>query len=165
VYQVDNDIEMRRLAGDTTRSVVAASKYIENQARVSRDGRWIAFVTDESGADQVVVQPFPGPGQRIQVSSNGGTEPVWSHDSRRLYYRANKKFMAARFNTSPAFAVLSRNVLFDDTFVTAAAPHANYDVSPDGRQLLVLEAVEDPEIVIVHNWSAEVRARLAGRMP
>ena len=163
VYQVDNNIEIRALSGDTSPKVVAASLYEENQARVSKDGRWVAFVTDESGSHQVVVQPFPGPGARVQVSSNGGTEPVWSRDGRRLFYRGNKKFMAATVTTAPTFAVVSRDVFLDDTFVSAGSPHANYDVSPDGKRLLVLEAAEDAQIFIVHNWGAEVRAILGGR--
>jgi serine/threonine-protein kinase len=163
VYQLNNNIGMRALTGDTTRKVVASSKYVENQARVSPDGRWVAFVTDESGSDQVVVQPLSGPGARVQVSANGGTEPVWSRDGRRLFYRATRRFMAANVTTTPTFAVTSRDILFGDTFVTAAAPHANYDVTPDGKRLLVLEPVDDPQILIVHNWGAEMRERLSGR--
>jgi len=167
VYQVEKpgtpDIGVRTLAGEAKPTDIAASSRSETQARVSPDGRWIAFVTDESGADQVVVQPFPGPGARVQVSSRGGREPVWSRDG-RLFYRANRKFMTATVTTTPAFAVVSREVFCDDRFVTAVAPHANYDVSRDGKRLLVLEAVEDEQMVIVHNWGAAVRARLRGRV-
>jgi hypothetical protein len=99
----------------------------------------------------------------VQVSANGGTEPVWSRDGRRLFYRAAKRFMVVTVTTTPTFAVTSRDILFGDTFVTAAAPHANYDVTPDGKSLLVLQAVEDPQILIVHNWAAEVRERLSRR--
>jgi Tol biopolymer transport system component len=166
VYQASNDVGVRALAGDTNPKVVASSSHFENQARVSPDGRWVAFVTDESGSDQVVVQPLPRPGvpaRRVQVSSNGGVEPVWSRDGRRLYYRANRRFVAANVRTTPTFAVVSRDVLFNDRFVSAAAPHANYDVSPDGTRLLVLEAVDEPQIIVVHHWGAEVRARLRSR--
>ena len=168
VYQLEKsgspDIAVRALAGDSTPTDIAASNRTETQARVSPDGRWIAFVTDESGSDQVVVQPFPGPGARVQVSSRGGREPVWSRDGRHLFYRANKRFMTAAVTTTPTFAVASRDVWFEDRFVTAAAPHANYDVSPDGKRLLVLEAAENEQLVVVHNWGAEVRARLRGRV-
>jgi len=162
-YQVDNNVEARALTGDTTPRIVAATDYIENQARVSPDGRWVAFMTNESGSDQIVVQPMFGPGARVQVSSNGGIEPVWSRDGRHLFYRANRQFVRATVTTAPVFAVTSREVFADDPFLVAAAPHANYDVSPDGESLLVVEAVEDPQIVIVHNWAEEVRARLKGR--
>jgi hypothetical protein len=117
-------------------------------------------MTDESGTAQIVVQPLPGPGPRVQVSSNGGIEPVWSRDGRRLFYRANKKFVVATVATTPTFTVTSRDVFADDRFLLAAAPHANYDVAPDGKSLLVVEALEDPHILIVQNWAEEVRARL-----
>ena len=165
VYQVDNDVELIELGRATAPRAVATSDHIENQARVSRDGKWIAFVTDETGSDQVVVQPFPGPGNRVQVSVNGGTEPVWARDGQRLFYRANKKIMTATFTTTPTFAVSSRDVFVDDRFVSAPAPHANYDVSPDGTRLLVLEAIEDPQIHVVHNWGSEMRERLTARPP
>jgi serine/threonine-protein kinase len=160
VYQLDNDIGMRAFAGDTTPRLIARTEYTENQARVSPDGRWVAFMTDESGTAQIVVQPLPGPGPRVQVSSNGGIEPVWSRDGRRLFYRANKKFMVATIAATPTFTVTARDVFADDRFLLAAAPHANYDVAPDGTSLLVLEALEDPKILIVQNWAEEVRARL-----
>jgi hypothetical protein len=72
--------------------------------------------------------------------------------------------MAALITSIPTLAVVSRDVFGDDGFVTASAPHANYDVSLDGKRLLVLEAVEDEHLVIVHNWGSEVRARLRGRI-
>jgi len=165
VYQVDNDIEIRMLAQAAAPRVLAATDFMENEARVSPDGRWIAFVTDESGSGQVVVQPLLGPGPRVQVSSSGGVEPVWSRDGRRLFYRASKRFMVATVTTAPTFAVRSRDTLFEDKFVPSTAPHANYDVSLDGKRLLVLEAVEDPQILVVRNWGAEVRARLRARAP
>jgi len=160
VYQRNNDVELRALTGDTTPTMVAVSEAMENQARVSPDGRWVAFVTDESGSEEVVVQPLGGPGRRVQVSLTGGTEPVWSRDGGRLFYRANRKFIVATVTTEPAFAVVSRAVFGQDRFVPAASPHANYDVAPDGKHLLVLEPLEDSPILIVRNWATEVRAKL-----
>ncbi len=162
VYQVDTagpDVEYRSLAGDTSAHRIAASPATEFMARLSPDGRWVAFDTDESGAFQVVVQPFPGPGPRVQVSADGGTEPVWSRDGRRIFYRAHGKFMVATVTTTPAFSVTSREGFMDDGFVPPEAPHANYDVSPDGRTLLVVQGTEE-RMVVVHNWAAEMRARL-----
>ena len=93
VYQLDTagaDIYYWALASDTAPRPIANSQAaIETMPRLLPDGRWIAFSTNESGRDEVVVQPFPGPGGRIQVSTGGGTEPVWSRDSRRLSIVAN----------------------------------------------------------------------------
>lgn len=167
VVQVDtsgDDIWYRALTGDTTYKPIATSKqFFENMPRVSPDGHWVAFVTDESGSPQVVVQPFPGPGARVAVSSAGGGEPVWAHDGHRLFYRGNGKIMAANVTSSPSFAVTSRDELFDDVFLPPSAPHANYDVSPDGKGFLFLKSSASAQLVIVHNWAEELRQRLSAR--
>jgi len=87
---------------------------------------------------------------------------VWSRDGRRLFYRDGTKFIAVSWEASPMFRVTSRTVLFDDTYVIGASPHANYDISPDGR-LLLLKPIEASQVIVVHNWIEEMRARLAGR--
>ena len=166
VYQLDTlgaDVMYRALTGDTTPKAIAATRFSEDHARVSPDGRWVAFRTDESGAQQVVVQPFPGPGARVQVSVSGGTEPVWAPGGRQLFYRDGQRLVAATYTTSPTFGIASRVTLFDDTFVPAPSPHANYDVSPDGTRFLFLKGMEDPQVIVVHNWVAQLLARTAAR--
>ena len=163
VYQIDNgnaNLLYRALSGsDTSSHPIAMSLATETQARVSPDGEWVAFVTTGSGRDEVVVQPFPGPGARTQVSVSGGREPVWSRDGRRLFYRENQQFIAANVRTTPSFSVVSRDVLFHDRFMRGPY-HANYDVMPDGAHLLMLEPTEQAQLMVVHNWADEVRRRL-----
>ena len=162
VFQVDTtggDVGYRMLSGDTTLRSIAGTRFQEFMARVSPDGHWVAFVTDESGTAQVVVQPFPGPGPRIQISSTGGTEPVWARDGRRLFYRSNGRFVAAAIAATRPFRVTSRTTFMDDDYLPAVSPHANYDVSPDGKTLLVLKG-DNPRLVVVHNWWAEARRGL-----
>jgi eukaryotic-like serine/threonine-protein kinase len=163
VYQLDTAgaaVMYRRLAGDTSPRPISNPAFAAFMPRLSPDGRWVAFVSTESGGDQVVVQPFPGPGGRVQVSIAGGSEPVWSRDGRRLFYRDNQSFHVAHVRTDPTFAIVSREVLFRDDFVKAPLPHANYDVTPDGGGLLVLKATESSQVVIAHNWVSEIRAQL-----
>ena len=130
---------------------------------MSPDGKWIAFTTDESGTTQVVVQSFPGPGPRLQVSTNGGTEPVWSRNGLRLFYRGGQKFVVADIATAPALTVKSRTQLFDDVFLPATERHANYDVSPDGIRLLLLKSVGEERLIVARNWEEEFRDRLRSR--
>jgi eukaryotic-like serine/threonine-protein kinase len=166
VYQLDtlqSDIYYRELHGDSTSHPITASGFSEDMARVSPDARWVAYQTNESGRSQVVVQPFPGPGGRIQISAEGGTEPLWSHDGSRLFYRQGRRVLQAVLRTEPDFRVLSRAVLFDGDYLPASAPHANYDIAPDGNGFIMLEGVGDPQIVLVHNWRRELRAILRGR--
>jgi serine/threonine-protein kinase len=166
VYQLDTlgaDIYYRALAGDTTaRPIANSAAAIENMPRLSPDGRWIAFTTNESGRDEVVVQPFPGPGGRVQVSTSGGTEPVWSRDGRRLFYRGQRQLMAAVVRPGPAFAVVARDTVLADTYVYASNPHANYDVMPDGTHFVFLEPDNVGELIVVANWTSVLRERMAG---
>jgi serine/threonine-protein kinase len=166
VYQIDDaganqaDVMYRALDGDTTSHPVAATGFVEAQPRVSPDGRWVAYVTDASGASQVVVQPFPGPGGQVQVSVTGGSEPVWAPDGRQIFYRDGRHLIAASVTTSPAFAVTGRTELFADDYVFAQAPHANYDVSLDGRRFLMVKNAQASEIYVVYGWLSELRSRI-----
>ncbi|HEX6251329.1 MAG TPA: protein kinase [Gemmatimonadaceae bacterium] len=165
VYQLDTAgavVMYRSLSGDPAQRQLSSPAFAAFMPRISPDGRWLAYVTTESGGDQVVVQPFPGPGARVQVSVAGGSEPVWSRDGRRLFYRDNQSFHAATVSLTPTFSVLSREVLFRDDFVKAPLPHANYDVTPDGSHLLLLKATEQAQVVVAHNWREEVRTQLRG---
>jgi eukaryotic-like serine/threonine-protein kinase len=166
IYQVDTagaDIYYRAVAGDSApRPIANNTAAIENMPRVSPDGRWITFVTNESGRDEVVVQPFPGPGGRVQVSAGGGTEPVWSRDGRRLFYRGSGKLMAAEIRSNPSFSVIARDTVLADSYVFATNPHANYDVFPDGTHFVFLEPDHSSEMVVVANWGTVLRAQMAG---
>lgn len=164
-YQLDTvgaDVYYRALSGDSTpRAIANSARAIETMPRISPDGRWIAFNTNESGRDEVVVQPFPGPGGRVQVSVGGGTEPVWSRDGRRLFYRGEAQLVAATIAAGATFRVVARDTLFTDSFVYAANPHANYDVTPDGTGFIFLKSESEGELVVVANWRAELRRRMA----
>jgi serine/threonine-protein kinase len=166
VYQLDTsgaDIYYRGLTGDTTPHVVSNnSKAIEVMPRLSPDGRWVAFSTDESGRQEVVVQPFPGPGGRVQVSANGGAEPVWSRDGKRLFYRGDGHLLGARLATGPGFAIAARDTLFADVFQFAPNPHANYDVLADGAHFVFLKAATEGNMIVVANWKSFVKTRMAG---
>ncbi|MFL5620753.1 MAG: protein kinase domain-containing protein [Gemmatimonadaceae bacterium] len=164
VYQLDTigaDLLYRGMNGDTTRHVVSNSAAIENMPRLSPDGRWVAFVTDESGRNEVVLQPFPGPGGRIQVSSSGGSEPVWSRDGRRLFYRGDGHLMAATLDLAHAFSVTRRDTLFADSYQFAANPHANYDAMADGSHFVFLRAAREGTMVVATNWRDVVRTQMA----
>jgi serine/threonine-protein kinase len=166
VYQLDTlgaDIYYRAMSGDTApRPVATSATAIENMPRLSPDGRWIAFDTDESGRNEVVVQPFPGPGGRVQVSVNGGTEPVWSRDGHRLFYRGDGKLLAATIRPGPTFVVASRDTVLTDTYVFAGNPHANYDVMPDGTHFIFLHGANPGEMIVVTDWDSVLRARMGG---
>src|SRR5204863_1156028 len=79
------------LKGDRKPKPIVASRFNEVEPRLSRDGKWLAYESDETGMMQVYVRPFPGPGGVTQVSSDGGSEPIWSPDGTRLFYRRGRE--------------------------------------------------------------------------
>jgi Tol biopolymer transport system component len=155
----------RSLADFTTpQPFVSMPFYHELMPSLSPDGRWLAHVSDESGAMEVYVRPFPGPGARYLVSAEGGSEPKWAPDGRRLFYRKGRQMLAARVTTVPAFSVTGRDVLFEGSY-SASASHQSYDVAPDGQGFLMLQPDADVEVVVVLNWLTELRARIRASAP
>jgi Tol biopolymer transport system component len=132
----------------------------QRQAAWSSDGRWVAYASDETGAWEIYVAPYPGPGPTIPISTQGGQEPVWSRDGKELYYRNDYRMMAATFETEPEFRVISTRDLFEDAFVNCRICKT-YDVGPDGRFVMIQDSQEPlQQINVVLNWFEELK-RLA----
>ena len=167
IYQLDTtgaDLLYRSVSGDSAPHAVAnAARAIETMPRLSPDGRLVAFITDQSGQNEVVVQPFPELGGRLQVSTGGGTEPVWSHDGKRLFYRGDSHLMVATIGTHPSLGVLARDTVLTDVYQFAPNPHANYDVAADGTHFVFLKAVSQGSLIIATNWASLVRPTIASR--
>jgi serine/threonine-protein kinase len=127
----------------------------------SPDGRWLAYVSDESGRNEVYVQPFPGPGGKWAISTEGGSEPVWSPDGREIYFRRGSELVAVPFGGSPELRVGQPRVLFESPYETVEGAR-NYDVSPDGKSFVVVrsEGLATPDqFYVVLNWFGDLRAR------
>nr|MDQ3082453.1 hypothetical protein [Gemmatimonadota bacterium] len=137
-----------------------ATRSNEITPRFSPDGKWVAYVSDESEDYEVYVRAFPGPGGRYQISTAGGTEPVWAHDGKRIYYMKEGQMMVAEVAPSNGMAVISRKVLFPWRGAPNLA-HANYDVSRDGKLLMLQSTGEEPKMVVITNWFSQLRSRLA----
>jgi Tol biopolymer transport system component len=164
IYQLDTigaDVWYRRITGDPTSKAIASTPFIEDMARPSPDGRWVVYVSAESGRDEVFVKPFARPGPQVQISVNGGDEPVWSLDGTRIYYRNEENFMSASIRAGDELEVISRDVLFPDRFMKRSLPHANYDVTPDGRNFLMVQPTQEPEVIVVYNWISELKSKFA----
>jgi len=136
----------------------------ESAARFSHDGHWLAYISDESGHWEIYVQPYPGPGARWQISTEGGTEPLWNPNGRELFYRSGDKMMAAEITTQPSFSAGQPKVLFEGHYQSAPGTFPNYDVSPDGQRFLMLKASEQEaaaptQINVVLNWFEELKRR------
>jgi eukaryotic-like serine/threonine-protein kinase len=141
------------------------TRFDESAPRFSPDGRWLAYISDESGRYEIYVQPYPGPGGKWQISTEGGTEPVWNGNGRELFYRSGEKMMAVDIATQPGFAAGTPRVLFEGRYEPASVPVSNYDVSPDGQRFLMLKPVEQTEaaptqINVVLNWFEELKQKV-----
>jgi eukaryotic-like serine/threonine-protein kinase len=102
---------------------------------VSADGRFAAYMSDETGTPEIYVQPIPGPGPRVKVSLQGGSEPLWSPKGTVVYYRGASRVIAAQLGVSP-LAVIRRDSLFFDRYVSSANTH-EWDIFPDGQRFLM----------------------------
>ena len=133
----------------------------DKQPRVSPDSKWLAYVSNQSGREEVYVRPLRG-GARVSVSIGGGGEPLWSPDGTRLYYRTGARLMSARIVTSPSLAVTARDTLFEGPYMTDPW-HPNYDVAPDGKSFVMVRPVaQDRQLIMVMNWIEELRQRTRG---
>ena len=144
---------------------LVASRFEETYVGVSPDGRWISFVSDQSGREEVYVRDLKGERDQVLVSNEGGNEPVWSPDGRELYYRETRQenpfLVAAQIATTPALGVTARKRLFPIGDIVSTAPHANYDISPDGKTFVMVRSSPAARVVVIQNLPALVR-RLRG---
>jgi serine/threonine-protein kinase len=124
----------------------------------SPDGRWLAYVSDESGQDEVYVQPYPGPGARRMISAKGGQAPLWSADGREIFYQggAGERMMAVSFADEPRLRVGEPRLLFAGSYQSHDLVR-EFDVAPDGQRFLMIERPEARSVNLVLNWLDELK--------
>jgi serine/threonine-protein kinase len=143
---------------------------------LSPDGRWLAYHSNESGENRVYVHSFPALTVRHEISPGPGTEPAWSPDGRRIYYRSGTGFYAVDVTTTPTFVARPPRLLFDNPrlAIPDGPGHTrNWDVRPDGTGFVMVldEAQKEAggttmldrrltDVVLVVNWFEELRARM-----
>ncbi|MBK7784779.1 MAG: protein kinase [Gemmatimonadetes bacterium] len=159
------DVYARRLAGDTTRITIAARPADEYMPALSPDGKWVAYVSFESGREEVYVRPFPDVARaRWQVTTAGGTSPVWAHSSRELFFLApGDTLMAAAVTGTPEFRVTGYQALFSTRPFVFQPWHQAFGVRPGDRTFVMLRRSIDlgPDarrLTVVLNWFREFGA-------
>jgi serine/threonine-protein kinase len=151
-------------------TLLATAEYAEQDPRVSPDGGWLAYVSNETGRDEAFVRPFPdAESGKVQVSSSGGFGPLWSRDGRELFYvDGADNVVAVRFDVSSGFRVTARQVLFaiPDGYLRAIGNNG-IDVSADGERFLMGRSLtatgaegDAPRLVLVQNFAEELRRRV-----
>jgi dipeptidyl aminopeptidase/acylaminoacyl peptidase len=135
--------------------------FTETAPVFSPDGHWLAYMSNESGRYEIYVQPYPGPGGKYQISTDGGTEPVWNPKGGELFYRQGDKMMAVGVTTQPNFSAGKPRMLFEGPYLLSPQTFPNYDVSPDGQRFLMLKATgqaqASTQINVVLNWTEELK--------
>jgi eukaryotic-like serine/threonine-protein kinase len=158
------DLSELRLDGERTLRPILATPFIEDAARLSSDGRWMAYHSNESGRFEVYVARYPGPGGglggRSQISTNGGSNPVWSPDGRELFFQSGNKLMAAAIETTPELRAGVPKAFFE-------GPFEGFDITPDGQRfLLVRPAYPDlppKPLVVVLGWLNDLERRVPAK--
>jgi Tol biopolymer transport system component len=149
-------------ASDRSTRPLLASAFNESQPSISPDGKWLVYVSDESGKSEVYVTSYPAVGGRRLISIDGGEEPVWSRDGKELFYRNGQRWMVVTTVTQPTFDASRPRLLFEGNYLNVTG--LSYDVTADGRRLVLIRGLDvspTREIHVVLNWFEELK-RLTG---
>jgi len=148
--------------GTSTRQPVVQTQAREGAdgASLSADSRWLAYASNQTGRQEIWVQPYGRRGTPVRVSSNGGKEPVWARNGRELFYLQGTRMMAVTVNPEPTFRFDTPEFLFESPYLLLDQP-PSYDVAPDGRFLMIKpnEGEQDGalRITVVQNWFEELQ--------
>ncbi len=158
------DVWMLPLSGGGKATALIRSAFSKREVRFSPDGRFLAMISSESGHNEVYVTPFPGPGERVRVSTGEANHVRWSRDGRELFYiSSDQRLISVPVKTSPALELGLATPLFSlqrDRGVPSALDNGTtsvFDVSPDGKRFLVVfpEVVGDQfPVTVIANWAS-----------
>jgi len=153
------DILAIRPGIDTAPVPVVATRFTEMAPALSPNGRWLAYVSNETGEDEIYVVPFPNTGAgKWAISAGGGTEPLWSHRGSELFYRAGSgDLVAVEIHTQPRFSLGRSAALFPAAGFTSSRFGPQYAVAPNDRRFLMIRAGTPDKLIIVENWFEELR--------
>ncbi len=151
------------LPRDGEPSVFLATSFTEDGPMFSPDGRWLAYTSNESGRQEVYVQPYPGPGRKYPISTEGGRAPTWSGKGDELFYRSPDatRMMVVPVELEPWFRPGTPRILFEGRYFASSNGDAHYDVAPDGRRFVMIKESEQEsasvQINLVLNWFEELK--------
>jgi eukaryotic-like serine/threonine-protein kinase len=172
VQGIPSRVSVVPMQGDGKPTVFLESRFGLTHPEFSPDGRLMAYVSGESGSAEVYVQAYPGPGEKVRVSTNGGGEPLWSPNGRELFYRAStadrQQFFTAAVTSVSPFRIDTPRLLFENkTFeYDNTVPIRSWNVSPDGQRFLLLRFASstDKPVTSMHvvlNWTEDLKRRVS----
>jgi Tol biopolymer transport system component len=153
------DIWTMTLEGDQRAELVLATPFDEYRPALSPDGRWLAYVSDESGRYEVYVQSWPEGSSRLLVSAHGATGPVWSADGSELFFRQGEAMMVAPVKSGTSLSVGTPELLFEGPFKLGVHGSMSYAVSADGRFLMIERSRDETadRLHVVLDWFEEFK--------
>jgi serine/threonine-protein kinase len=150
--------------GDRSTRAVFETPFNQSTGMFSPDGRWLAYTSNETGRMEIYVQAYPDGGQKLQLSTAGGSEPMWARNGRELFYRLGDQMLAVPIRAGSTLVAGKAVVLFEQPYQRRAGVNrANYDVSGDGRFLMIKTQGADLKLTgirFVSEWFSELRERL-----
>jgi hypothetical protein len=154
---------------DSVARRIVATGYDEEGSALSPDSRWLAYVSNEQGEHEVFVRPFPDVNDgKWQVSSGGGSAPLWAHNARELFYVRGTNMYVVRIHPGPPFSAEPPRVLFaiPDRVRVGSLVRGTFAITPDDQRFLMVrdnswrEMAGTPTVVVVENFFEELRAKL-----
>ena len=172
IYEISSgmntDVAARSTEGEGVSEPLLTKKNIECNAKMSPDGKWLAYESNESRQFEVYVCSYPEGDQRKQVSLDGGHDPLWAPDSHELFYRSGDEIMAASINTTPDLNIGKQRILFEDKYALLGG-RMTWDIDPEGKRFLMAKDYIDssaeegatlPKINVIVNWFEELKERV-----
>ena len=164
----ERDIRAIRPGVDSVPVELLTTPFDEKVAALSPDGRWLAYESNESGQNEVFVRPFPNAGDgKWQISSTGGTAPLWAHSGKELFYlNGSAELVAVDVVTTPTFSSGEQRVLFSAVQYFRGANAHHYDVTPDDQRFVMVGSARagggdvDRELIVVENFLEELKAKV-----
>jgi serine/threonine-protein kinase len=154
-------IWVMRLNGDRTSQRLFESSAGESDGQLSPDGKWVAYQAPVSSRQEIYVAPFPGPGAKRQVSTDGGTEPLWSRDGRELFFQNGDKLMGVTVTPGAAFSASTPHLVLEGRYFRTINGNTSWCATRDGRRFLrIQQVVQDRAITnieLVLNWFSELK--------
>lgn len=148
-------------------------KFAKASAKFSPDGEWVAYCSNESGKPEVFMQPWPEPGPKIQLSSEGGTDPLWTRRGDEIFCRNGDKMMVVPVSLAGGFRAGKPRLLWEGHdshgMSSSSGPpgvsEGNYDITPDGQRFLMIKDkdmdVYSTKLVVALNWARELKEMAA----
>jgi serine/threonine-protein kinase len=141
-----------------------ATSFVEGAPMFAPDGHWIAYISNETGRNEIYIRPFPGPGEKLPITSAGANEPFWPTNGRELFYRDGDAMMAVEVRTSPTLKVGTPRKLFEKHYEASLALFANYSATADGQRFVMVKRINEgdspTQINVAINWFDELKQRV-----